>query len=205
MARPGITREEVFATATALAEEGIQPTVKLVRDRIGGSFSTITPHLAAWKDERGGKLVASVPDMPEGVASVCRTLWVTAWRAGQDAIQTERDGLASARRDMEQERAELTREITDLETKLDAVETERSTLAQKATEAEQARTIALDEVSKLRVENARLEERVANTERRAEELRAQVERLERELARLAEMKRVTTEEPAGNDTAPPQA
>ena len=42
MARQGITREQVFETATALADEGIQPTVKLVRDRIGGSFSTIT-------------------------------------------------------------------------------------------------------------------------------------------------------------------
>lgn len=200
MARPGITREQVFETATALAEEGIQPTVKLVRDRIGGSFSTITPHLATWKDERGGTHVASVPDMPEGVASACRTLWVTAWKSGQDAIQTERDGLTSARRDMERERVELTREIADLETRLDAVETERDTLAQKTAEAEQARTVAFDEVSKLRVENARLEERVANTEKRAEELRAQVERLEGELTRLAERKQDKLEDSAKGET-----
>lgn len=205
MARPGITREQVCEAANALAEEGIQPTVKLVRDRIGGSFSTITPHLATWKDERGGKHVANIPDLPESVVAVCRTIWATAWKAGQDAIQTERDGLTSARRDMELERVELTHEITDLETKLEAAETERDALARKALDVDQERTAALEEVTKLRVENARLEERVANTEKRADELRAQVERLEGELARLAEIQRRVVEEPAGKGTAPPKA
>jgi hypothetical protein len=37
----------------------------------------------------------------------------------------------------------------------------------------------------LRLENARLVERVANTEKRADELREQVERMGRDLARLA--------------------
>ncbi len=205
MARQGISREQVFETATALADEGIQPTVKLVRDRIGGSFSTITPHLAAWKEERGGRQVTSIPDMPESVAAVCRTIWAAAWKAGQDAIQTERDGLTSARRDMERERVELTLEITDLETKLEAVETERETLARKVVELDQVRASALHEVNGLRVENARLEERVANTANRAEELRVQVERLESELARLAEMQRMAVAAPAKTGTAPPTA
>lgn len=205
MARQGISREQVFETATALADEGIQPTVKLVRDRIGGSFSTITPHLAAWKEERGGRQVTSIPDMPESVAAVCRTIWAAAWKAGQDAIQTERDGLTSARRDMERERVELTLEITDLETKLESVETERETLARKVVELDQVRATMLHEVSGLRVENARLEERVANTANRAEELRVQVERLESELARLAEMQRMAVAAPAETGTAPPAA
>ncbi len=205
MARQGISREQVFATATALADEGIQPTVKLVRDRIGGSFSTITPHLAAWKEERGSSQVASIPDMPESVAAVCRSIWAAAWKAGQEAIQTERDGLTSARRDMERERVELTLEITDLETKVEALETERDTLNRKATETESARTAALDEVYRLRVENARLEERVANTERRADELRHQVERLEGELARLAAMKREERAEASGEGATLPPA
>ena len=205
MARQGISREQVFETATALADEGIQPTVKLVRDRIGGSFSTITPPLAAWKEERGGRQVTSIPDMPESVAAVCRTIWAAAWKAGQDAIQTERDGLTSARRDMERERVELTLEITELETKLEAVETERETLARKVVELDQVRATALHEVNGLRVVNARLEERVANTANRAEELRVQVERLESELARLAEMQRMAVAAPAKTGTAPPAA
>ncbi|MEJ2387662.1 MAG: hypothetical protein P8Y27_10290 [Chromatiaceae bacterium] len=43
-------------------------------------------------------------------------------------------------------------------------------------------------MSGLRIENARLEERIANTERRADELRDQTTRFEGELARLAQQK-----------------
>ena len=128
MARTGITRDQVFEEADTLADEGIQPTVKLVRERIGGSYSTITPHLAAWKNERGGKAVANVPDMPESVVAASRSVWVAAWKGAEDLIQTERDGLTAARREMESERAEMASEITELEGKLDTVTGERDTL-----------------------------------------------------------------------------
>ncbi len=38
MARTDITRDQVFEEADALVGGGIQPTVKLVRERIGGSY-----------------------------------------------------------------------------------------------------------------------------------------------------------------------
>ena len=185
MARPGITRDQVFETADTLADEGIKPTVKVVRERIGGSFSTITPHLALWKEARGENGVANAPDMPERVSAACRSLWSAAWTAGQDMLRAERDGLSAARRELDQERGELAREITDLESALDAALSERDTVTKTLKDAEAARRAADQENGNLRVENARLAERVANTEKRADELRAQVERLEGELARLA--------------------
>ena len=195
MPRPGVTREQVFEAADALAQEGTQPTAKLVRDRTGGSFSTITPHLAAWKDERGGRAVANIPDMPEGVAGAARAMWAAAWNAAQEAIKTERDGLSAARREMDKERAELAQEVSELETKLDASEGERASLA-ATLEAEQKRHRESEEkMSDLKIENARLEERIANTEKRADELRDQVTRLEGDLARLAEKKSDAMEEP----------
>jgi hypothetical protein len=109
---------------------------KLVRDRTGGSFSTITPHLAAWKDERGGRAVANIPDMPDGVAGAARAMWAAAWNAAQEAVKTERDGLSAARREMDKERAELAQEIGELESKLDVAETERGKLAQALAEEE---------------------------------------------------------------------
>jgi colicin import membrane protein len=185
MPRTGVTREQVFEAADALAQEGIQPTAKLVRDRTGGSFSTITPHLAAWKDERGGRGVANIPDMPESVAGAARAMWAAAWNAAEEAVKTERDGLSAARREMEKERAEMASEIVELEAKLDASEGERTSLA-ATLEAETKRNRQAEEkMSGLRIENARLEERIANTEKRADELRDQVTRLEGELARLA--------------------
>lgn len=50
----GVTREQVFTAADMLATEGLQPTAKLIRDSTEGSFSTITPHLAPWQEERSG-------------------------------------------------------------------------------------------------------------------------------------------------------
>jgi hypothetical protein len=129
MPRTGVTRDQVFEAADALAQEGTQPTAKLVRDRTGGSFSTITPHLAAWKDERGGRGISNIPDMPESVANANWAVWAAAWNAAQDAIKTERDGLSAARRELEKERAEMASEIVELEAKLDASEGERASLA----------------------------------------------------------------------------
>ena len=129
MPRTGVTREQVFEAADALAQEGIQPTAKLVRERTGGSFSTITPLFASWKEERGGRGVANIPDMPEGVAGAARAMWAAAWNAAQEVVKTERDGLTAARRELEKEREEMAAEIVDLETKLDAAETKRESLA----------------------------------------------------------------------------
>jgi colicin import membrane protein len=195
MPRTGVTREQVFEAADALAQEGTQPTTKLVRDRTGGSFSTITPHLAAWKDERGGRAVANIPDMPDGVAGAARAMWAAAWNAAQEAIKTERDGLSAARREMDKERAELAQEIGELESKLDVAETERGKLAQALAEGEKRHRDAEEKLGDLKIENARLEERLANTEKRADELRDQVTRLEGDLARLAEKKGEAKEEP----------
>jgi colicin import membrane protein len=186
MPRTGVTREQVFKAADALAAEGIPPTTKLVRDRTGGSFSTITPHLAAWKDERGGRAVANIPDMPEAVAGAARAMWATAWNAAQDAIKSERDGLTAARREMDKERAELAQEVSELEGKLEAAENERATLANTLAEKEKRHREAEQKLGDLKIENARLEERIQNTQMRADELRDQVTRLEGELARLAQ-------------------
>jgi colicin import membrane protein len=188
MPRPGVTREQVFEAADALAQEGIQPTAKLVRDRTGGSFSTITPHLAAWKDERGGRGVANIPDMPESIAGAARATWAAAWNAAQEAIKTERDGLSAARREMEKEREEMAAEIVELEAKLDAIRGERDSLAATLEAETKRHREAEEKMGELKIENARLAERIANTEKRADELRDQVTRLEGELARLAQSK-----------------
>ena len=164
--------------------------------RSGGSDKNLHVSRAyPWKDERGGRRVANIPDMPESVASALRAVWAAAWNAAQDAIKTERDGLTAARREMEKERAELAQEIGELETKLDARESERDSLAKTLAEKEKRHRGAEEKVGELRIENARLEERIANTQMRADELRDQVTRLEGELARLAQSKEEPKEAP----------
>ncbi len=188
MPRPGITRDQVFDAANALAQAGTQPTVKLIREQTGGSYSTITPHLADWKEERAGTTVANIPDMPESVTTASKAMWAAAWRAAQDLIQTERDGLTAARREMEKERADMANEITELETELERALKERDSLTTTLEKERKGHQQAQKDLSKLEIENARLEERVENTTERADELRDQVKRLEGELARLAQEK-----------------
>jgi predicted nuclease with TOPRIM domain len=120
-------------------------------------------------------------------------VWVAAWKGEEDMIQTERDGLTAARREMESGRAEMASEITELEGKLEAALGER--VFTRSVEDERKKLEkAQEELGRLRVENARLEECARNTDKRADELRAQVERLEGELARLAENKEDPKEE-----------
>ena len=76
----------------------------------------------------------------------------------------------------------------ELEAKLDATQGERESLAATLEAETKRHRQAGETMSGLRIENARLEERIANTERRADELRDQVTRLEGELARLAQQK-----------------
>jgi chromosome segregation ATPase len=129
--------------------------------------------------------VANIPDMPDGVAGAARAMWAAAWNAAQEAIKTERDGLSAARREMDKERAELAQEIGELESKLDVAETGRGKLAQALAEGEKRHREAEE----------KLGDRLANTEKRADELRDQVTRLEGDLARLAEKKGEPKEEP----------
>ena len=50
MARPGITYDEVAATADALVGRGERPTIGAIRAELGtGSPNTIHKHLTAWK------------------------------------------------------------------------------------------------------------------------------------------------------------
>jgi hypothetical protein len=192
MGRAGVTRDQVFEAADALAGEGVQPTVKTVRDRIGGSYSTITPLLAEWKAVHAGRGVAEIPDAPDAVTAAMRQVWVAAWKMAQETIQTEREGLAAARREMEKERTEMTQEIKELEERLGAAEGERDKLAASLGEEQARRQEAVEEVATHRVERARLEERVTNTTKRADELNEQVVRLEGRLAELAKEEREKT-------------
>jgi len=53
MGRPGITQEDIYRAAQAIAEAGAFPTIQSVHARIGsGSLGTIHKYLQAWKQER---------------------------------------------------------------------------------------------------------------------------------------------------------
>ncbi|ADC64123.1 DNA-binding protein [Allochromatium vinosum] len=169
MARPGITREQVFEAAEALAAEGINPTVIAVRAHLGsGSPNNITRHLSDWRAQRETATVESVPAPPEGFEQAIRQVWAHAWKAAQAQLVGEREALNEARRAIEQERASMLAEIERLDAALEAAQ-ERAMAEAQALETERrahAQTReALREATVLAEERARQIERM-DVERR---------------------------------------
>lgn len=140
MARPGITKEQVFDAAEAIAAEGGNPTVTRIRAWCkGGSPNTITPLLREWRETRQDSPVSAAPDLPDPVAASFRAAWSAAYSEASRQLEGERAALEQAQRDMDQERAELSAEIDRLDTALDTAGKETATALEQERQAEAER------------------------------------------------------------------
>ena len=177
MARPGVTREQVHQAADEIAAEGQNPTVMSVRTRLGGgSPNNITPWLGEWREAHERTKAEILPQLPEGVEGAMRQVWALAWKAAQAQLEGERDALATARKDIERERAEMLTEIGRLDGELDEAKTklhdaavdlasERRDHDQTRTEVREAR--ALSEERSRRIDEQTAELREVRAERDA--------------------------------------
>ncbi len=189
MARQGISKEQVFEAAAALLEEGAAPTVQAVRDRLGsGSFSTINSHLAEWRREHADQAPANIPDIPEKVQAAFNQLWATAARTAREDVETQRQALEAMRREMDKERADMAAEIKHLEKSLEEAQGTIGKLETGLAEERQGRLAAERQVTDIRIENARLDERAKATEKRAGELKDQLEGLQVQFAEAVKQK-----------------
>ena len=170
MARPGVTREQVHQAADEIAAEGQNPTVMSVRNRIGGGTpNNITRWLSEWRDAHERTKAEVLPQLPEGVEGAMRQVWALAWKAAQAQLEGEREALASARKDIERERAEMLTEIERLDGELDearaqiqsgAVDlaSERRDHDQTRTEVREARTLSEERSRRIDEQTAELRE-----------------------------------------------
>lgn len=128
--------EDVDAAARELLREGTRPTVRRVRDKIGGSPNDLTPLLASWFAHVGEELARS-PDAPAAAAlpaAAPPSVWAVPASAGptlHDAplrgadLLLEAEGLLRAARQA-QVAAEQT--IARLTARLEAAERELARL-----------------------------------------------------------------------------
>lgn len=90
MARKGITQAQVFNAADAISAAGQNPTVASTRAKLGtGSFTTITAHLRAWKEQ----VITSKPetsDVPEEVTAALGRAAEIVSKTGPKAKRTAR-------------------------------------------------------------------------------------------------------------------
>ncbi|WP_298737678.1 DNA-binding protein [uncultured Chitinophaga sp.] len=112
-----ITKEQVFATATALAAEGKAPTVTAIRDILGaGSFTTLNNYMREWRLEK--KKADSVQAAPQTILDRLMAFGNETWAV---AIKQAEDGLAEDRAELAVERAAIEDQIQEMAAYADQV------------------------------------------------------------------------------------
>lgn len=102
------TYEQVAQAAEALRAEGLVPTIRAVRDRVGGSPNTIHRHLALWKEKRSAPSVPEETALPAGLLREIRQCLA-------NAAQQVREQEASEKQDREREIRELVEAVESAE------------------------------------------------------------------------------------------
>lgn len=209
MAKQVATEEAVFAAADALVAEGKEPSLKVVQERTGGSYTTVKRHLEAWEAKRKGEIAAV--DLPADIESRGRefvqALYAHALRDAKAAV-AEPLALAEAARDKaESEQADAEAEVARLEVveqeqtgRIDALtqrvrELEMSTAAQQATIQEKAAAAARLEAQLAEAQNA-----LAARDQELAGLRASAKTVEGLQGQLAALERTVQGLASGDST-----
>jgi chromosome segregation ATPase len=178
-----VTKEQVFAAADELQSAGQKPTLEAIRQRLGGSYTTLAPLLREWK---AAQAVANAPStsepVPESVVSrmeeAAREVWKAALDLAASRLQAERAALETERTALESERDEAVALADGLAADLDAAraEAKRRTgeVAALQAEMEKQREAERERAQADAVVIAELRGRLAALEPLVDELRKKV-------------------------------
>ncbi len=172
----GITKDQIWAAADELQRLGKPPTLVAVRDALGetGSFSTIAPAMAEWRNLQAKTSTAKTP-IPEAFSARMRQqaehAWAEALSVADELVSSERDALRAARKELETERAEMASLLDHAAEQIAA-----ATLRHRDLEAKIEELSELNAAIKAELAGARLDER---------EQAVRMERLERQSAQAA--------------------
>lgn len=186
-----ITAFEVHAAADTIMAAGQQPTLAAVRAALGGgSFTTISEAMKAWK---AAQQAAATPQRETAPAAVTERLealagdiWGIALGMANDRLEKERETLNAARQEIEAQRQEAAELADQMSAEL---ETARAQIAQQAQALKQAEAQAVQLVAAQAV--------LAEVQKRADSFAAMLE-AEREAIRLAQAKAETAIAEAAN-------
>ena len=152
MARKGITYDQVANAATAIKARGTEPTIAAIRVELGGegSFTTISQHLAKWKDNRAYEGDSSeLP--PEEIQNSFMEAGIKAWnvarRGAREEISALKQEYQDEKRKLGQELNDAGEEIKKLEEALNLAEEEAMKAKEKAEELEKIVTATTSELT----------------------------------------------------------
>lgn len=184
-----VTRESVWAAADRIDASGASVTLDAVREALGGgSFSTITPLVRAWKTERRNKRQVATEPAPSGLVqkgeAFMSAIWQSATELAAARFDVERQGLEQAIADAEAGALELADIASSAREDRDQLRRQVDALSSQVAEAGSALDSMRTELSELRAadaERARLNSEL-ETDLRASH--AQVSELEATVAAL---------------------
>jgi chromosome segregation ATPase len=177
-----ITPDKIFAVADELDAAGFSPTLAAVRKALGGgSFTTISEGMTAWKARKAARAQPTMAPAPAAItqrlADLGAEVWAAALAQADARLASDRDALQTERSQLEAERAEAA-ELADQV--MAELEVTKSALAATAAADRAARS----EVDGLREQLVDARLRAATAEARAIEIDKRANDLNAELARV---------------------
>ncbi|MDS4055357.1 DNA-binding protein [Accumulibacter sp.] len=177
-----ITKDQIFAVADELDANGQNATLAAVRKVLGGgSFTTISEAMTEWRERKAAKETPLREPAPPSIADRLNEFGAELWSMALDLanrrLAAEREALDAARVQLEaekQEAAELADQVTG----------ELEALQGKVAALEAAELTAKSEAGGLRQQLALTGERAATAEARAGEIEKRADDLNAELARV---------------------
>lgn len=119
-----ISESRVHDAADILIAEGKDPTLELVREKLGGgSYTPIGVHLKSWRSARRPVLTTVDTDLPDDLGKLVKETASAMWHQSNvlasEKIKTVEDAANDRIKEAQIDRKALEKEIEDLESELD--------------------------------------------------------------------------------------
>jgi chromosome segregation ATPase len=184
MAKAIATQETVNAAANAMLQEGLEPSIVKLQERIGGgSYSTVKRYLDVWSKAKEEEASAA-PQTPAALESqgraMIRTLWAMAYQETQAESKQVKDQAAA-------EVAAIAAELNEARIvigRLESTEEEQSAIIERQQSRLREIEIALVEAQVHARRATEMEQAVAALRSELEAARAQAAQKSVEVARL---------------------
>lgn len=169
-----ITKEDIYAAADALVAEGKNPTLANVRKALGGgSFTTISEGVAAWKEDRTAQPAPLQEPPPAAVAEkfsgLLAEVWAAALGMANARLASEREALEAARVELEDERRQAAELAAQVSADLDQANQVRERLASELDAAVAAGIEQGEQLAAVTKELADAQQRTALAEQSAKD------------------------------------
>jgi len=164
MGRIGITYLDVAQAATTIMQQGQQPTIDRIRERLGtGSKTTIAAHLKQWKYDNEGEIVLTRTSLPPELLSMVQSLWDGMKNSSEADMETLKAKHREEKQQLCQTNEEIKQQIKSKNSELESYQHVQKDLIEKHSELQadhENQGLKLKEVEgKFAIQSAKLQEK----------------------------------------------